>query len=785
MAGEDDGFTGEARLTPGFTVGYLPQEPQLDPSKDVAGNVAEGVGEAKRLVDRFNEVCAAFGEPDADIDALLAEQADLQSKIDAAGAWELDRTFEIAMDALRLPPGDADVGTLSGGERRRVALCRLLLSKPDLLLLDEPTNHLDAESVAWLERTLQEYAGTVVAVTHDRYFLDNVAGWILELDRGAGIPWEGNYSSWLEQKQARLAAEEKADRSRQASLERELEWIRMSRGPARARGRRASPPTTSWSPRPRHPIGGPTRSSWPSRRARGSGTRWSRPRASSRRYGDRLLIDGLDFILPPGGIVGVIGPERSREDDPLPDDRRRGAARCRHADARRDGASWRTSTSRATTLSPDATVFEEITGGVDRLVVGGRELHGRAYVAGFGFKGSDQQKKVGQLSGGERNRVLLAKVLSSGGNVLLLDEPTNDLDVDTLRALEDALAGLSRLRRRDQPRPLVPRPHRDPRARLRGGFRGPVVRGQLQRLRGRPAQAPRRRGRPAAPAALQAARPGLSRRSRPGSAPQGARLHVGREHGGPSATHSRGAPASPGTRTMHDDRVPNVSRWTQFAALGRSSSSGSLWSTRTRRNAATTSSALGRAAQSLPHEVDLARGLPERPVLQHVDPRRERHAGRIGQPGEVDEVEGACGRPRAATTRCSPRAGMPPGSSSTAAAAVSWRASASGSSPRDRFEGSLASPSGWLVSPAQTPCSLTASHVPPESSSRPPRTLGGPSSRTVMGIAGLSRTSSRLAPTIRGSSGTSCVATTRRHTGSPYRGTGAAPDHGRGRVHPP
>ena len=237
MAGEDDGFSGEARLTPGFTVGYLAQEPQLDESKDVAGNVAEGVGEAKQLVDRYNEVCAAFGAPDADIDALLAEQAELQARIDAAGAWELDRTFEIAMDALRLPPGDADVRTLSGGERRRVALCRLLLSRPDLLLLDEPTNHLDAESVAWLERTLQEYAGTVVAVTHDRYFLDNVAGWILELDRGAGIPWEGNYSSWLEQKQARLAAEEKADRSRQASLERELEWIRMSPRARQSKGK--------------------------------------------------------------------------------------------------------------------------------------------------------------------------------------------------------------------------------------------------------------------------------------------------------------------------------------------------------------------------------------------------------------------------------------------------------------------------------------------------------------------------------------------------------------------
>ncbi len=438
MAGEDDGFSGEARLTPGFTVGYLPQEPQLDPSKDVAGNVAEGVGEAKDLVDRYNRVCAAFGEPDADIDALLAEQADLQARIDAAGAWELDRTFEIAMDALRLPPGDAEVATLSGGERRRVALCRLLLSKPDLLLLDEPTNHLDAESVAWLERTLQDYAGTVVAVTHDRYFLDNVAGWILELDRGAGIPWEGNYSSWLEQKQARLAAEEKADRSRQASLERELEWIRMSprarqsKGKARitayndlvaeaeASERRADKVELVIPPGPR------------------LGDQVVEADGVVKGFGDRLLVDGLTFILPPGGIVGVIGPNGAGkttlfrmivgQEEPDAGTLTIGpSVSLAYVDQSRE------------TLTPDATVFEEITGGSDLMVVGGREMHGRAYVAGFGFKGSDQQKKVGQLSGGERNRVLLARVLSSGGNVLLLDEPTNDLDVDTLRALEDGL----------------------------------------------------------------------------------------------------------------------------------------------------------------------------------------------------------------------------------------------------------------------------------------------------------------------------------------------------------
>ncbi len=438
MAGQDDGFTGEARLTPGFSVGYLAQEPELDESKDVAGNVAGGAGEAQRLVERFNEVCAAFGDPDADIDALLTEQADLQSKIDAAGAWELERTFEIAMDALRLPPGDADVSTLSGGERRRVALCRLLLSKPDLLLLDEPTNHLDAESVAWLERTLQEYPGTVVAVTHDRYFLDNVAGWILELDRGQGIPWEGNYSSWLEQKQARLAAEDRADRSRQASLERELEWIRMSPRARQSKGkaritayndlvaeaeaveRRADKVELSIPPGPR------------------LGDKVIEADGVTKAFGDRLLMDGLDFLLPPGGIVGVIGPNGAGKTtlfkmivgEEKPDAGSLaigGTVELAYADQSRQ------------TLSPDATVFEEITGGMDRLMVGGRELHGRAYVAGFGFKGSDQQKKVGQLSGGERNRVQLAKVLRAGGNVLLLDEPTNDLDVDALRALEDAL----------------------------------------------------------------------------------------------------------------------------------------------------------------------------------------------------------------------------------------------------------------------------------------------------------------------------------------------------------
>ncbi len=438
MAGDDEGYSGEARLTPGFTVGYLPQEPQLDPAKDVAGNVMDGVAATKELLERFNAVCLAMGEPDADFDKLLAEQSDLQNKIDAAGAWDLERTLEIAMDALRLPPADADVTTLSGGERRRVALCRLLLAKPDLLLLDEPTNHLDAESVAWLERTLQDYPGTVVAVTHDRYFLDNVAGWILELDRGAGIPWEGNYSSWLEQKQARLDREERADRSRQETLQRELEWIRLS---PRARQSKGKARINAYNDLVAEAE---------SAERRGDSleiTIPAGPRLGDRvidatglvkGFGERLLIDDLSFILPPGGIVGVIGPNGAGKTTLFrmivgEDKADAGVleigqtAQLAYVDQSRDA------------LDPKATVFEEITGGADRIFVNGRELASRAYVASFGFKGSDQQKPVGQLSGGERNRVQLAKVLKAGGNVLLLDEPTNDLDVDTLRALEDAL----------------------------------------------------------------------------------------------------------------------------------------------------------------------------------------------------------------------------------------------------------------------------------------------------------------------------------------------------------
>jgi sulfate-transporting ATPase len=438
MAGEDDGFTGEARLTPGFTVGMLHQEPQLDPAKDVVGNVMDGVGPTAQLITRYNEVCAAFAEPDADFDKLLAEQAELQDKIDASNAWDLERQVEIAMDALRLPPSDADVTNLSGGERRRVALCRLLLSHPDLLLLDEPTNHLDAESVAWLERFLQDYSGTVVAITHDRYFLDNVAGWILELDRGRGFPFEGNYSAWLDQKSARLAQEERQDSSRRRTLERELEWVRMSPKARQAKGKARLNAYESLLREAQEAERGPDKLEITIPPGNRLGDVVIEADKLTKAYGDKLLFEDLTFSLPPAGIVGVIGPNGAGkttlfrlvtgQEKPDGGELTIGATvELSYVDQSRDA------------LDPERTVYEEITGGVDELKVGNRTMNGRAYVASFNFKGSDQQKKVGVLSGGERNRVHLAKQLLTGGNTLLLDEPTNDLDVDTLRALEDAL----------------------------------------------------------------------------------------------------------------------------------------------------------------------------------------------------------------------------------------------------------------------------------------------------------------------------------------------------------
>ncbi len=438
MAGSDDGFIGEARLTPGFTVGHLAQEPGLDSTKDVLGNVMDGVGETKALLERYNEVLAMWGDPDADFEKVGAEQAALEDKINAAGAWDVERNVEIAMDALRCPPGDTEVGVLSGGERRRVALCRLLLSRPDLLLLDEPTNHLDAESVAWLERFLQEYPGTVVAVTHDRYFLDNVARWILELDRGRGIPFEGNYSSWLEQKRARLAAEEKQSSARQRTLEHELEWVRMAPKARQAKGKARLGAYEKLLAEAEADSGAGDKLEISIPPGNRLGDTVIEVTDVSKGYGDRLLIEDLTFSLPPAGIVGVIGPNGAGKTTlfrmltglEAPDTgsvKLGDTVQLAYVDQSRD------------LLDPDKTVYEEITDGVEHMKVGNREIHGRAYVASFNFKGSDQQKKVGELSGGERNRVHLAKVLKSGGNVLLLDEPTNDLDVDTLRALEDAL----------------------------------------------------------------------------------------------------------------------------------------------------------------------------------------------------------------------------------------------------------------------------------------------------------------------------------------------------------
>ncbi|HKD93093.1 MAG TPA: energy-dependent translational throttle protein EttA, partial [Gaiellaceae bacterium] len=436
MAGRDEPSSGVAELAPGATVGLLEQEPELDPAKDVRGNVEDGVRPLRDLLDRFNEISAAFAEPDADYDTLLAEQAKVQDAIDRLDLWQLDDKIDHAMDALRLPEGDRDVETLSGGERRRVALCRLLLSSPDLLLLDEPTNHLDAESVLWLERFLADYKGTVVAVTHDRYFLDNVAGWILELDRGRGIPFQGNYSSWLEQKQERLAHEEKTESARRRTLARELEWVRAS-------------------PRARHAKAKARLGAYEKLLAEEQNVKLDKveihippgPRLGDvvidadgvrKGFGDRLLVDDLTFSLPPAGIVGVVGPngagkttlfrmiagEEQADDGTL---RIGDTVELAYVDqARAD-------------LDPANNVWKEISGGHDTIELGKREVNSRQYVSWFNFKGSDQQKRVSDLSGGERNRVHLAKLLRSGGNVLLLDEPTNDLDVDTLRALEEAL----------------------------------------------------------------------------------------------------------------------------------------------------------------------------------------------------------------------------------------------------------------------------------------------------------------------------------------------------------
>src|SRR5499427_4273526 len=436
MAGREETSSGVAELAPGATVGLLEQEPELDPGKTVRENVEDGVREVRDLLDRFNEISARFAEPDADFDALLAQQAAVQDQIDRRDAWQLEAQLDHAMDALRLPDGDRDVTSLSGGERRRVALCRLLLSAPDLLLLDEPTNHLDAESVFWLERFLADYKGTVVAVTHDRYFLDNVAGWILELDRGRGFPFEGNYSGWLEQKQARLAQEEKQSSARQRTLQRELEWVRLA-------------------PRARHAKSKARLGAYERLLAEEDRVKLDRveihvppgPRLGdlvieadglAKGFGDRLLFEELTFSLPPAGIVGVVGPNgagkttlfRMIAGEEMPD-----------AGALRIGDTVQLAyvdQSRGD-LDPKNTVWKEISGGQDVVLIGKRELNSRQYVSWFNFKGGDQQKRVGDLSGGERNRVHLAKLLASGGNVLLLDEPTNDLDVDTLRALEDAL----------------------------------------------------------------------------------------------------------------------------------------------------------------------------------------------------------------------------------------------------------------------------------------------------------------------------------------------------------
>jgi ATP-binding cassette ChvD family protein len=438
MAGLDREFDGEARPQPGINIGYLPQEPELDASKSVRENVEEGVAETKALLDRFNDISMKFAEPmgDEEMTALLEEQGQLQDAIESAGAWELDRKLEVAADALRLPPWDADVARLSGGERRRVALCRLLISEPDMLLLDEPTNHLDAESVAWLERFLEEYPGTVIAVTHDRYFLDNVAGWILELDRGYGIPWEGNYSSWLQQKETRLTQEQSAEKARQKSIKAELEWVRTNPKGRQAKSKARLKQFEELSS-PAYQQRNETNEIYipPGPRLGDLVVEVKRLRKG---FGNNLLMDDLSFTLPPGGIAGIIGPNgagkttlfRMITGTELADS---GAIRLGDSVALASVDQSRES------LDDGKTIWEEISGGQDLIQVGNYETPSRAYVGRFNFRGSDQQKKIGLLSGGERNRVHLAKMLKAGGNLLLLDEPTNDLDVETLRALEQAL----------------------------------------------------------------------------------------------------------------------------------------------------------------------------------------------------------------------------------------------------------------------------------------------------------------------------------------------------------
>jgi ATP-binding cassette ChvD family protein len=438
MAGLDTDFQGEAWPAMGTRIGYLPQEPELDPTLDVRGNVESGVAEQRALLARYDEVNARFAEPlsDDEMQALIEEQGRIQDAVEAGGLWDLDRTVEIAMDALRLPPGDAEVGPLSGGERRRVALCRALLSEPDMLLLDEPTNHLDAESVAWLERHLAEFEGTIVAITHDRYFLDNVAEWILELDRGAGFPYEGNYSSWLEQKRERLRREEKVESARQRTLERELEWVRMAPRARHAKGKaRINAFEELLAQDPAEQIRSAEILIPPGPRL---GDDVIVAEGLAKAYGDKLLFDDLSFIVPRGSLVGIIGPNGAGkttlfrmltgQDQPDAGSLRLGpTVQLAYVDQSRAA------------LDPERTVWQEVAGGRETIPVGNAEMNSRAYLSGFNFRGADQQKKVGVLSGGERNRAHLAKLLRSGGNVLLLDEPTNDLDVDTLRALEDAI----------------------------------------------------------------------------------------------------------------------------------------------------------------------------------------------------------------------------------------------------------------------------------------------------------------------------------------------------------